>query len=64
MTRASVRCAALLLLLLGGGGCRITPEEIQVIEAENDLLREEIALLKEKCEQSRELELRLDEDED
>lgn len=50
-------------LVLAIAGCRITPERIQVIETENDLLREEISLLKEKCAQSRELDLRLDENE-
>lgn len=58
-TRVAATCAALLLTV----GCRITPEQIQVIEVENELLREEISLLKEKCEQSRELDLRLDENE-
>jgi len=50
-------------VLLAAAGCRITPEEIQVIETENELLREEISQLKEQCDQSRELELRLDEEE-
>ncbi len=59
MKRAAI---ALGLLALATAGCRITPEQIQVIETENELLREEISHLKEKCEQSRELELRIDED--
>jgi len=62
MTCSSRRAALLGALLLLSAGCRITPEAIQVIEVENELLREEIARLKENCDQSRELELRLDED--
>ncbi|MGI9430878.1 MAG: hypothetical protein ACR2PQ_01605 [Myxococcota bacterium] len=63
MTRTKIGATSAALLLLGAVGCRITPEQIQVIEAENELLREEISLLKERCDQSRELNLRLDEDE-
>lgn len=64
MIGVTLRCTLLTVsLALATAGCRITPERIQVIETENELLREEIALLKEKCEQSRELDLRLDEKE-
>jgi len=63
MKRATVRALTFGTALLVVAGCRITPEEIQVIEAENDLLREEISQIKEKCDQSRELELRVDEEE-
>ena len=59
------RCTILLgLLAVAAAGCRITPEQIQVIETENELLREEISQLKEKCDQSRELELRLDDEDE
>jgi hypothetical protein len=36
----------------------MTPEEIRGVQAENELLREQIAALRERCEQGRELELR------
>jgi len=62
MISGALRCTLLCgSLALAIAGCRITPERIQVIETENELLREEISLLKEKCDQSRELDLRLDE---
>ncbi|MDH3685841.1 MAG: hypothetical protein OEP95_06415 [Myxococcales bacterium] len=63
MIGVKLRCTFLTVALaLATAGCRITPERIQVIETENELLREEISILKERCEQSRELDLRLDED--
>jgi hypothetical protein len=36
----------------------MTPDEIRAIEVENELLREQIQTLRERCEQGRELELR------
>ena len=39
-------------------GCAMTPEEIRGVEAENELLREQIQALRERCQQGRELELR------
>lgn len=39
-------------------GCRITPDEIRSIEVENELLREQIQALRDRCQQGRELELR------
>lgn len=62
MRRVAIPVVLLAALVPVSSGCRITPEAIQVIETENELLREEIAQLKEKCDQSRELELRLDEE--
>jgi hypothetical protein len=54
------RLLAALLLLLGVGvsACRMTPDEIRAIETENELLREQIQALKERCEQTRELDVR------
>jgi hypothetical protein len=43
---------------LAGAGCRMTPDEIRAIEVENELLREQIHELRERCTQGRELELR------
>jgi hypothetical protein len=63
MREASARALAALAFAaaLGAGGCKMTPEEIRVIEAENALLREQIQTLREHCEQGRELELRPEE---
>ena len=60
MREASARALAALALAaaLGAGGCKMTPDEIRVIEAENALLREQIQSLRDHCEQGRELELR------
>lgn len=48
-------CVAAALAL---SGCRITPEEIRVIEAENELLRSQIQTVKENCTYYRELEVK------
>jgi hypothetical protein len=36
----------------------MTPDEIRAVEKENELLREQIQALRERCQQTRELELR------
>ena len=54
MARTLLLCSAALAL----ASCRITPEEISVIEAENELLRVEIQRVKENCTYYRELEVR------
>lgn len=62
MRERSARRSALLALgltaALAAGGCRMTPDEIRSIEVENELLREQIQALRERCTQGRELELR------
>jgi hypothetical protein len=55
-TRSAV--AALGMAMLTLAGCAMTPEEIRGVEAENELLREQIQALRERCQQGRELELR------
>ena len=50
--------AALLLCLFAAAGCAMTPDEIAAVKTENELLREQIAALRERCQQGRELELR------
>ncbi|MCL4686634.1 hypothetical protein KJ059_18000 [Myxococcota bacterium] len=50
-----------LLLLAALPGCRITPGEIQRIETENDLLREQIRTMRMECEQYRQLQLEIEE---
>lgn len=51
-----------LALLTLGSACRITPKEIQRIETENELLREQIRVVKENCTYYKELELEVEED--
>jgi hypothetical protein len=50
--------AAACLCAAVAAGCAMTPEEIRGVEAENELLREQIQALRERCQQGRELELR------
>jgi Tfp pilus assembly protein PilN len=52
MVAATCLCTAVV------AGCAMTPEEIRGVQAENELLREQIAALRERCQQGRELELR------
>jgi hypothetical protein len=54
--RAAIAAACLGISL--ASGCAMTPDEIQAVQAENELLREQIAALREKCLQGRELEIR------
>lgn len=55
MLRGAVLAAA---LLLAAAGCKMTPDEIRAIEVENELLREQIQGLRDRCDtQGRELEL-------
>lgn len=49
-----------LFLLAALPGCRITPDEIQRIETENDLLREQIRTMRMECEQYRQLQLEIE----
>ena len=59
MTRAMRGAVAAAWVCAGvASGCAMTPEEIRGVEAENELLREQIAALRERCQQGRELELR------
>ena len=59
--RAACAVTALTLVALGLG-CRITPHEIRRIETENDLLRQEIRVIRTNCEyyQQQDLELEVD----
>ena len=38
-------------------GCRITPEEIRLIETENELLRQQIQVVREKCSYYQEIKI-------
>jgi len=51
---------AALLLALPLPACRITPDEIQRIETENDLLREQIRTMRFECEQYRQIDIGVD----
>jgi hypothetical protein len=53
-----VRPSAALFLAGALAGCTMTPEEIRVIEVENELLRQEIQTVKENCTYYREVEVR------
>ena len=61
MTTRTRRTLALAALgaALGGGACRMTPDEIRAVEAENELLREQIATMRDRCDtQGREIDVR------
>lgn len=53
-----------VLAVMGGlalPACRITPEEVQRIETENELLRRQIQTIREHCDYySRELEIEVE----
>jgi hypothetical protein len=51
---------AALLLALALPACRITPDEIQRIETENELLREQIQAMRIECEQYRQIDIGVD----
>jgi hypothetical protein len=53
-----------LALLLALSACRITPDEIQKIEAENQLLRHEIRTIKDNCSYYKVLELDVEKEPD
>jgi len=59
--RAVPATALVALVLTGTAACRITPQEIERIETENDLLREQIRVMRTECEQYKQLELHIDE---
>jgi hypothetical protein len=44
--------------MLALAACRMTPDEIRAVEKENELLREQIQVLRERCQQTRELDVR------
>jgi hypothetical protein len=52
------------VLLLALSACRITPDEIQKIEAENQLLRHEIRTIKDNCSYYKVLELDVEKEPD
>jgi hypothetical protein len=49
------------VLVVAQSGCRITPDEIQKIEAENQLLRQEIRTIKDNCSYYKVLDLDVEE---
>jgi hypothetical protein len=50
---------AALLLAGGATACRITPDEIERIETENDLLRQQIQRMRVECGRYRDLDLEI-----
>lgn len=53
--RTRSRAVAVLCAALALPACRMTPDEIQRIETENELLREQIQAMRSDCEQSRDV---------
>ncbi len=51
-----------LVVLVGVAGCQITPERIARIEVENELLREQVQIIRKNCSYYRELELEAEEE--
>ena len=63
MSRARVwTVLSLGFVLIGVEGCRITPERIARIEVENELLREQVRVIRNNCSYYRELELEAEEE--
>ncbi len=50
------------IVLVGVAGCQITPERIARIEVENELLREQVQIIRKNCSYYRELELEAEEE--
>jgi hypothetical protein len=53
---------ALCACLLGTAGCATTPEEITRIRVENELLREQVRIIRENCSYYRDLQIEADEE--
>ena len=63
MNRARVwTVLSLGIVSIGVGGCRMTPERIARIEIENELLREQVRIIRNNCSYYRELELEAEEE--
>lgn len=62
LSRRGLGCV--VVLGVAHAGCRITPDEIQKIEAENQLLRREIRTIKDNCSYYKVLELDAEEEPD
>jgi hypothetical protein len=43
-------------------GCQMTPEEINRIQVENELLREQVRIIRQNCSYYRDLQLEIEED--
>ena len=50
------------VVLVGVAGCQITPERNARIEVENELLREQVQIIRKNCSYYRELELEVEEE--
>jgi len=62
MGKGWVRIVLRSWVVLGGvAGCQITPERIARIEVENELLREQVQIIRKNCSYYRELELEVEE---
>jgi hypothetical protein len=56
----STRLLMAALVALAVPACRITPDEIQRIETENELLREQVQSMRLECEQYRKIDIGVD----
>ena len=56
-----VRVYLALLPISMALGCQMTPDEINRVQVENSLLREQIQIIRENCSYYRELELEAEE---
>ncbi len=58
MVRLSLALLPVLIVL----GCQMTPEEINRIQVENELLREQVRIIRQNCSYYRELQLEAEEE--
>lgn len=58
MARLSLALLAAWIVL----GCQTTPEEINRIQVENELLREQVRIIRQNCSYYRDIELEAEED--
>ncbi len=58
MVRLSLALLPALIVL----GCQMTPEEINRIQVENELLREQVRIIRQNCSYYRDLQLEIEED--
>jgi hypothetical protein len=57
-----VRLSLALFPVLVALGCQTTPEEITRIQVENELLREQVRIIRQNCSYYRDLQLEVEED--
>jgi hypothetical protein len=58
MVRLSLALFPVLFVL----GCQMTPEEVNRIQVENELLREQVRIIRQNCSYYRDLQLEVEDD--